>query len=286
MSWWLVPKRRPDTTEGRVAEARRRYAAEITAGLAHGRVEEAFAATARERYLTPPPWTIFAPGGLFTKDTSDPLDLYQDVLVVLDRERGINNGQPSLHAAWMAALDPEPGEVVVQIGAGSGYYTAVLAALVAPGGAVHAFEIEAHLAEIAARNLAALPSVTVHAATGVGAALPSADIIYVSASVSAPDAAWLRALKRYGRMVFPWQPTRGGGVALQVTHTERGFRARPTMEVSFIACVGATTTPKLPGRTGLDEVTATRSLWLMEERPPDDTATAIFADVWFSSREV
>src|SRR5918997_1591773 len=149
------------------------------------------------------------------KDTSDPADLYQDVLVVLDRERGINNGQPSLHADWMAALDPKPGGVAVHIGAGTGYYTALLAALVAPGGHVHAYEIEAHLAEIARHNLAAHESVTVHATSGVAADLPSADVVYVNASASAPDTAWLKALEPGGRLVFPWQPPKArGGVAL------------------------------------------------------------------------
>ena len=269
-------------------EKRRRYAAEITRhmGVAHGRVEEAFADVPREAHLTPPPWAIFAPGGLLMKETSDPADLYQDVLVVLDRERGINNGQPSLHAAWLAALDPTPGEVAVHIGAGTGYYTAILAALVAPDGRVHAYEIEADLAEIARRNLAALVSVTVHAVSGVAADLPAADIVYVNASASAPDPAWLKALTPGGRLVFPWQPPKArGGVALQVTRSGRGFRAAATMEVAFIACVGAVARAA-EGRADIAEVTRTRSLWLTDERPPDDTAILVYDQVWFSSEEV
>ena len=269
-------------------ERRRRYAAEITrdGGVSHAHVEAAFATVPREAYLTAPPWAIFAPGGLFMNETSDPAELYQDVLVVLDRERGINNGQPSLHAAWMAALDPKPGDVAVHIGAGSGYYTALLAALVAPGGQVHAYEIEPGLAEIARRNLAGLECVTVHAASGVAADLPAADIIYVNASASAPDPAWLKALKPRGRLVFPWQPPKArGGVSLQVTRTERGFRAAATMEVAFIACVGATSRAA-EGRADIHEVMRTRSIWLTKERPPDVTAILVYDQVWFSSREV
>jgi protein-L-isoaspartate(D-aspartate) O-methyltransferase len=269
-------------------EKRRRYAAEVTRhmGTAHDRVEEAFATVSREAHLTPPPWSIFAPGGLFMKETSEPADLYQDVLVVLDRERGINNGQPSLHAAWMAALDPKPGEVAVHIGAGTGYYTALLAALVAPGGRVHAYEIETDLAEIARRNLASHEGVTVHAASGVAADLPAADVVYVNASASAPDRAWLRALEPGGRLVFPWQPPNArGGVTLQVTRAGRGFRAVSTMEVAFIACVGAVARPA-EGRGDIVEVTRTRSLWLKDERPPDDTAILVYDQVWFSSEKV
>ena len=270
-------------------ELRRRYADEITAsaGIAHTRVEEAFATIPREDFLAPPPWTIFAPGGLFMSETSDPAELYQDVLVVLDRERGINNGQPSLHAAWLAALDPKPGEVAVHIGAGTGYYTALLTALVTPGGEVHAYEIVADLAEIARHNLAALASVTVHATTGVGAALPASDVVYVNASASAPGVAWLRALKPGGRLIFPWQPSgHRGGVTLQVTRTERGYAAAATLEVAFIACVGAMAHPTAGREAQVGDILRTRSIWLKEERPPDKTAIVIYDEVWFSSEPV
>jgi len=267
-------------------ELRRRYAAEITgsAGVRHARVEEAFATIPRENYLTPPPWSIFAPGGLFKIETSDPAELYQDVLVVLDEARGINNGQPSLHAAWLAALDPKPGEIAVHIGAGTGYYTALLAALVAPRGEVHAYEIEPDLAAIAWANLAALPSVTVYAASGVGAALPAADIIYVNASASAPDVAWLTSLKPDGRLIFPWQCSgRRGGVTLQVTRTTRGFAAAATMEVAFITCVGAMSPPTAGRGTDLTDILRPRSVCLTAERPRDDTAIVAYDHVWFSS---
>src|SRR3712207_5015719 len=99
MPWWFVPKKRPPVPpEGSPDERRRRYAAEIvrSAGISHGRVEDAFAAIARKKYLPPPPWTVSPPGAFLMKDPPNPADLYEDVLVVLDRSRGINNGQPSL----------------------------------------------------------------------------------------------------------------------------------------------------------------------------------------------
>jgi protein-L-isoaspartate(D-aspartate) O-methyltransferase len=272
-----------------LAERRRRYAAEITrhSGVYHERVEEAFATVPREDYITPPPWIIFAPGGLFRDETTDAAELYQDVLVVLDRARGINNGQPSLHAAWMAALDPRPGETVVHIGAGTGYYTALLAQLVDPGGRVEAYEIEADLAEMARRNLAAFGAVSVHAISGIGTTLPDADIVYVNASASAPDLGWLDALKPAGRLIFPLQSARQrGGVAMQVTRTPRGYRAAATMEVAFIPCVGAMPRPAAGGRTDVGEIMRTRSLWRTRERPPDDTAIVIYDEVWLSSQAI
>ncbi len=53
----------------------------------------------------------------------DPVVLYQDVLVALAPERGVNNGSPSLHALWLDRLAPQAGERVVHIGAGTGYYS-------------------------------------------------------------------------------------------------------------------------------------------------------------------
>jgi protein-L-isoaspartate(D-aspartate) O-methyltransferase len=290
MPWWLGPKKKPRMSrDGSLEERRRRYAAEITrdAGVRHARVEDAFATIPRENYLTAPPWTIFAPGGLFMTETSDPAELYRDVLVVLDKDRGINNGQPSLHAAWLAGVDPKPGEVAIHIGAGTGYYTALLAALVTPAGHVHAYEIETSLAEIARRNLATLDAATLHPLSGVGAALPQADVVYVNASASAPDAAWLKALNLHGRLIFPWQPSaKRGGVSLQVTRTPRGFRAAATMEVAFIACVGAMTRPAAGHNAEVGAVMRTRSIWLAEDRPPDDTAILVYDDVWFSSETI
>ncbi len=264
---------------------RARYARELLASARtrHGRVEAAFAAVARERHLTPPPWRIFAPGGFMDDETSDPAKLYDDVLVVLDCGKGINNGQPSLHAAWMAALDPRPGERIVQIGIGAGYYTAILAELVGDGGRVEAYEIEPRLAAIARDNLGPLSQVTVHAASGVGAPLPEADVVYVSAAAAAPDPGWLRCLRPGGRLIFPWQPDPGHGIAAVVTRSPAGFGVELLSGVAFVACVGAPSGGAQPNRRRSAE---TRSIWLTDEAPPDETATGIYEEVWFSSRQL
>ena len=286
--WFLAFARRiglmppPATLE----ERRRLYAAEImrSTGAENARVEEAFASVPREDFLTPPPWCVFSPGGVIEKDTSDPADLYDDVLVVLNRAKGINNGQPSLHAAWISAVDPRPGEVAIHIGVGAGYYTAILARLVEPGGAVHAYEIEKALAKLARKHLAVFPQATVHAVSGVRAALPGADVIYVNAGATAPDAAWLRALKAGGRLIFPWQPMSGGGITLLVRRTQAGFEAVPTMPVGFISCIGAQAMPS--ERCGPHDLMETRSLWLTADREPDASATGVYDEVWFSSEDL
>jgi protein-L-isoaspartate(D-aspartate) O-methyltransferase len=262
---------------------RRAYADAVTqaAGVSSPRLLAAFATVPRERFLAPPPWTIFRLGDPAPKVTFDPADLYEDALVAIDPARRINNGQPSLHARWLAAVDPRPGDRVVQIGAGTGYYTALLAELVRPAGRVEAYEIEADLAEIARANLRPYADVTVHAASAVGTPLPSADVIYVSASAPAPDPAWLDALAADGRLVMPWEPVAGlGGVTLLVRREASGFSAMPSTLVGFIPCQGLDERPR--ARVRSDALLATRSLWRVAERAPDETATAVFADLWFS----
>jgi protein-L-isoaspartate(D-aspartate) O-methyltransferase len=272
-----------------IADARRRYAAEITrriemSGPGDLRVEAAFASVPRERCLTPPPWRIFAPGGLFDVTTSDPAKLYDDVLVVLDAGRGINNGQPSLHAAWMMAVAPNPGERVVQIGAGSGYYTAILAELVGEAGTVDAYEIEPDLAAIAARNLAPWRQVRLRAESGAGE-LPPADVVYVAAGIAAPPAGWLSALRPEGRLIFPWQPSATGGTTLLVRRQERGFSAASSFGVSFIPCIGPDTGRGRAVREPVDAARA-RSIWLSRDRQPDGSAIAKYDEVWISSAPI
>jgi protein-L-isoaspartate(D-aspartate) O-methyltransferase len=271
-----------DTSE----QARNSYASQITnlAGIDNSRIRAAFAAVVREAFLPPPPWTIIS-AGIATR-TSDLADIYNDVLVAIDPQRGINNGEPALHAAWIAAVSPQPGETLIHVGAGTGYYTAILALLVQPDGRVEAFEYETDLAAQAARNLTIYSNVTVHAASAFGRVLPDADVIYVNAGVIAPDVQWLRALNLGGRLIFPWQPHKGWGPALLVTRRERGFSAQSLMTVGFISCSGTTekiSISRLPTEADLEAV---RSIWIRSNRSPDSSAVAIYDDVWFSSEEV
>ena len=226
----------------RVAERRRAYAAEITrrAGVADPRIEAAFAAVPREDFARPPPWRIGA-GGLFGQASSDdPSRLYEDVLVAIDPARGVNNGQPSLHALSIDALALKEGDTAVQVGAGAGYYTAILAELVGPKGRVTAYEIEPDIAARAAANLARYAQVEVRARSGVED-LPLADAIYVNAAASHPLRAWLEALKPGGRLVFPLQAAHSTGAMLWVKRGERGvaWPARLLTGVVFIPCEGA-----------------------------------------------
>ncbi len=264
---------------------RRDYAGQIArqADVRDRRIEEAFAAVPREAFLPPPPWTIISMG--VATRTSDISEIYGNVLVAIDLDRGINNGEPALHAAWIDAVGPQPGETVIHVGAGTGYYTAILARLVQPNGRVEAFEYEKDLAAQAARNLAPYSHVTVHAASAFGRVLPSADIVYVNAGVIAPDVEWLRALNPAGRLVFPWQPHKGWGPALLVTRREQGFDARSLMTVGFISCSGTTEKISVAHLPTEADLAAVRSIRIRSDCPPDSSAVAVYDDVWFSSEE-
>jgi protein-L-isoaspartate(D-aspartate) O-methyltransferase len=269
----------------KIAEARKFYARLMAAhaGSADPRLEEIFAAVPREAFLGPGPWTIIAGDGRVETPSADPVHIYQNVLVTLDADKGINNGEPFLHAMWIGKIAPKPGEAVAHVGAGTGYYTALLARLVSPG-PVTAFELEAGLAARARKNLEAYGNVTVIHGDAVAGDLPSSDIIYVNAGVVAPPVAWLKALKPGGRMVFPWRPAERVGLAVVVTRTERGLACDPFMGSWFIPCVGASEASPEAKRPDRQMAARSRSIWLTADKAPDRTATAIIGDVWFSSR--
>jgi protein-L-isoaspartate(D-aspartate) O-methyltransferase len=267
-------------------QARCSYASQIVrlAAVGDRRIEDAFAQVPREFFLPPPPWTVIRMG--VAQIARDLTDIYDNVLVALDRERGINNGEPALHAAWIDTVSPQPGETVIHVGAGTGYYTALLSLLVRPRGHVEAFEYEMDLAGQARQNLQGYPNVTVHAGSAFGRVLPNADIVYVNAGVVAPDVEWLRALNTGGRLIFPWQPHKGSGPTVLVRRQPGGFSADSLMNVGFISCSGTTERVSVARLPTEAELAAVRSIWIRAHRPPDATAVAVYDHVWFSSEKV
>lgn len=235
-----------------LAGLRRRWAQETTAiaAVADPAVEAAFAATARETFLPPPPWTIFG-GRRGRVTTSDPRDLYDDVLVALDPARGVNNGSPTLHAAWLHELHVRPGDRIAHLGAGTGHYSAILARLAGPAGRVVAVEIDPRLAARAARALGALPpgeAAPVEVVVADAATRPTHDVdrIYVSFGVAAPARPWLDRLALGGRLILPlcvpvgggggWESGEGHG--LLVERRCEGFAARLLDGCAFVFAEG------------------------------------------------
>jgi len=113
--------------------------------------------------------------------------------------------------------------------------------------------------------------------------LPPSDVIYVNAGVAAPPLSWLKALKPGGRLVFPWRPSERIGLAVLVTQTDDGFACEAFMRSWFIPCSGAAEAGNAALSPTRETAADIRSLWPSGEREPDDSAVAIFDDVWFSS---
>jgi protein-L-isoaspartate(D-aspartate) O-methyltransferase len=269
--------------------ARSFYADLVTAksGVRDPAIVEAFARVRRTDFLGPGPWKVFTASGYVDTPSADEAFAYHDAAVAIAPERRINNGEPSLHARCLASVAPRPRDRVVHVGAGTGYYTAILAALAGEKGRVDAYEIEPDLAARAAEALADLPNVAVHARSGVEGPLPRADVIYVNAGASAPQDAWLDALDIGGRLIFPLTSEQGMGVMLLVTRrSQDGYAAQIVSAAAFIPCVGArdeSQSGALLAALGGGGHTGVRSLRRGSE--PDETSWLASRKWWLSSAE-
>jgi protein-L-isoaspartate(D-aspartate) O-methyltransferase len=236
--------------------AARRFFAEEIRAVAHLRsraLVEALATVPRERFLGPGPWQILAPeAGMgevayWTTEDADPRHLYHNVAVAIAPERQINNGQPSLLATWIDALELAPGERAVHLGCGVGYYTAVMAEVVGPAGHATGFEVEADLARRARENLAGMAQVEVVHGDGGALDPETADAILVNAGATHPLPSWLDALRPGGRLLLPLTftapsappSTVGRGFGLLIKREAGGFSARFLTPVAIYPCAGA-----------------------------------------------
>jgi protein-L-isoaspartate(D-aspartate) O-methyltransferase len=229
-----------------IKQAREWYAAELrfTARVRSSAVVNGFAAVPREQFVGPGPWRIKSPMDLaeyWTTDDDDPRQVYHDVLIALDESRGINNGQPSLWAYLFDRLDLTPGEHVLHLGCGTGYYTAIIAGLVGSAGRVTAIEIDATLAQKAEMALAGWSQVRVIHGDGAGISFEPVEVIVASAGATHPLSSWLDGLRPGGRLLFPMTTSRNGfGAMLLVSRCpERGFAARFICRAGFIDFQGA-----------------------------------------------
>jgi protein-L-isoaspartate(D-aspartate) O-methyltransferase len=204
----------------------------------------ALAAVPRERFLPPGPWTTLADvdivaGGfsgspakhVMTLD-ADPRRVYHNIGIAIDPARQLFNGQPATLAAWIDALGLSAGKRVLHIGAGLGYYTAVMAHAVGPTGRIVAYEVDDALASAARTNLSPHPWVDLRHGDASG------PIDGASTSRQCgrhhPLDSWLDALAADGKLVCRsrarcrrWADDRQGpGVPRHETRGRRARRAR------------------------------------------------------------
>lgn len=222
---------------------RRAYARHVNfLGLADNHdLEAAFAEVPREAYLGSGPWPIWTWSGRYiTTPDTDPAWLYADILVGIRPEQRLNNGQPSAHATWIAAAAPSRGEHVVHVGAGVGYFSAIMAHMAGPTGRLTAIEYDDELAIRAKANLAHMPGAAVISGDGSSVRFDPADVIYVNAGASRPMDHWLDRLNDGGRLILPLTTSANFSPAMS-TLTGAVFlitRRGNEYEASFVGPIG------------------------------------------------
>ena len=233
--------------------ARAAYAAEIcrsanvrTEGLARG-----LATVRREDFLGPGPWQLLDPAGMgegycATPD-DDPIHLQARVLVAIDAERALNNGDPQSLLAWLDTLELRDGERLLHVGCGVGYYTAIAACALGPAGEAVGIEIDPGLARRASRNLAMCTNARVETGDGSAPEPAGFDAIFVNAGATGLTAGWLAAVREGGRLLVPLTVARasgspkpiGVGAMLLVKRTPGDWPARFVSPVGIFHCSGA-----------------------------------------------
>lgn len=233
-------------TDDDLITIRRAYAKHVlaAAGVRNERLEDAFAAVRRESFLGPGPWSILSWRPDYNVTPSDdPVYLYSDVLVGIDFEadKRLNNGKPSFHALLMDHANPAAGDHIVHIGAGTGYFTAILAELAGAAGRVTAIEYEPDLARRAADNLALYDQVTVIQGDGTLVDFDAADVLYVNAGVTHPVGMWLDRLNDGGRLILPLTAGTGNarGVVFGIGRDGDRLPAKGLSTVGIYSCAGA-----------------------------------------------
>jgi protein-L-isoaspartate(D-aspartate) O-methyltransferase len=232
---------------------RRRFYSEevqITSNIRSAAVHEALATIPREKFLPPGPWTIRGEGDFQaaprqTPD-ADPRHVYHNVAVAIDAKRMLFNGAPGLLAMTIDALNLAPGNRVLHIGTGLGYYTAVMAECVGSTGRVFGIEVDPDLTADARQNLAPYPWVDVQTGDGTGPLPSPLDAILVNAGVTHPLPSWLDALAPGGRLIvpitatYPGSATIGKGPLMLLTRTDdpEKFSARVAGFVAIYSAIG------------------------------------------------
>lgn len=162
--------------------------------------------------------------------------------------RGQTISQPFIVALMTSLLDTEPGDVVLEVGTGSGYQAAVLSQLVRH---VYSVEILEDLASDAGMRLADLgyENVSVKCADGYHGWADHApyDGIVVTACTEGVPEPLVEQLACGGRMVVPAGAYFNTQDLMLVTKDRSGkVRKAPVLPVSFVSLTGAHSRDRLP----------------------------------------
>lgn len=147
--------------------------------------------------------------------------------------------QPFIVAYMTAAIDPQPNERILEIGAGCGYQTAILAHLARE---VFAIEIVEPLAARARSILTKLGLENAHIRNADGwfgwSDQAPFDAILVACSPARIPAVLIDQLKPEGRMILPVGDLYQGQELVLVEKTARGVVRQSVMPVRFVPMTG------------------------------------------------
>lgn len=208
------------------------------------RVLRAIRQVPRENFAGKGPWKLrSALYGLNTIETlnDDPKHLYNCALVVLDEKLGINIGEPSMWARLFSRADISEGSSVLQIGTGTGYYSAILSKLVGDGKVV-GFEYEEALAKRAHKLLSDYKNVEIRHGNGALDLVEDDgpfDLVVAFAGITHPVELWLKKLKPDGRLLVPITGKNGLGAMVLAKNGEKSLDAMTLGPCGFYHCAGA-----------------------------------------------
>jgi protein-L-isoaspartate(D-aspartate) O-methyltransferase len=260
--------------------ARRRFVKEIKkrGKISSPRLLSAFAVTSREHFFDEGPWQLRSLVRIYCRTLdANPIHLYQDALVALDEDRGLDSGLPSLWAQLFDRLDIKEKERVVQVGCGTGYYSAILSQVVGPAGTVVAIDCKKALIERAQRNLRDYRNVEVVHCDGCQDVGGPADVIVVHAGFAHPHPLWLDSLRPHGRLMVPLTDHTRQGTLFKITRLDNGYQAEAVGGIEIIPGHGRGNTDDARLKRWWEAVPQVRSLrrdvhaedhtcWLHDER--------------------
>ena len=278
-------------------DCRRFYAEEIqfAANLTSPVLIEALTRVPREKFLGPGPWHVAMPDMVtgtvqyMATPDADPRRVYHNVVIALDRSRDLTNGQPGTLAHYINALNLAAGNRVYHLGAGTGYYTAIMAEVAGPNGTVVASEVHPELGPMAQKNLADRSNVTVHLGDGTQFDPGDCDAMLINAGVTHPLPLWLDRLRQGGRLLAPvtvsMTPNLGKGLMLKIIRNPNGYAAQI---VSFVAIYSATSARDPQREAALGKALATGALMKVksvrrDQHNPEDSCAVHGDEVCLST---
>lgn len=150
--------------------------------------------------------------------------------------------QPRIVAMMLEQLDAHPGERILEIGAGTGYNAALMAAIVGKAGHVTTIDVDADLVDSARDHLAAAGVDNVTAICGDGALGDPSGAPYdrIIATVGAWETptAWLRQLAPGGRLVVPLRLRGAASRSIVFERDGNGWRSRSSELAVFMPLRG------------------------------------------------